>query len=129
MQESVKLTWISEGLNRFGYLTECPKYFWWISKGQLNWLECQKGFDFEKKEHRPLHGGEDNFRKKIAFIVACIFWMFFHHLCRVSVRNSSRVFGSSRNVPSMQLVMVEEPGFCTPLITIHMWLNGWWKEE
>lgn len=36
------------------------------------------------------------------------------------VRNSSRVFGSSRNTPSIVLVTVLLFIFCTPRITIHM---------
>lgn len=38
----------------------------------------------------------------------------------MSVRNSSRVFGSSRNTPSMVLVTVLLFIFCTPRITMHM---------
>ena len=43
---------------------------------------------------------------------------------RVRVRNSSRLFGSSRNTPSMQLVTVFAPGFWTPLMTMHMCLES-----
>lgn len=39
------------------------------------------------------------------------------------VRNSSRVFGSSRNTPSMVLVTVLLFIFCTPRITMHMCLG------
>lgn len=40
------------------------------------------------------------------------------------VRNSSRVFGSSRNTPSIVLVTVLLFIFCTPRITIHMCLQN-----
>ena len=36
------------------------------------------------------------------------------------VRNSSRVLGSSRNTPSMQLVVVVALIFCTPRMTMHL---------
>lgn len=45
------------------------------------------------------------------------------------VRNSSRVLGSSRNTPSMVLVTVLLFIFCTPLITMHMWLHAGRREE
>lgn len=38
------------------------------------------------------------------------------------MRNSSRVFGSSRNRPNIDEVTVMLPGFSTPLIVMHMWL-------
>lgn len=40
------------------------------------------------------------------------------------VRNSSLVFGSSRNTPSMVLVTVLLFIFCTPRITMHMCLQN-----
>ena len=39
------------------------------------------------------------------------------------VRNSSRVFCWVRKQPSMHEVVVIEPGFCTPRIVMHKWLN------
>lgn len=41
----------------------------------------------------------------------------------MSVKNSSRVFGSSRNTPNIVLVTVLLFIFCTPRITIHMCLE------
>ena len=41
----------------------------------------------------------------------------------MSVRNSSRVFCCVRKQPSMHEVVVIEPGFCTPRIVMHKWLN------
>lgn len=41
---------------------------------------------------------------------------------RTNVRNSSRVFGSSRKPPSIADVTVLALIFCTPRITIHMCL-------
>ena len=38
-------------------------------------------------------------------------------------KNSSRVFGSSRNLPIIDEVTVKLPGFWTPLIVMHMWLG------
>ena len=40
-----------------------------------------------------------------------------------SVRNSSRVFCCVRKQPSIHEVVVIEPGFCTPRIVMHKWLN------
>lgn len=40
----------------------------------------------------------------------------------MSVRNSSRVFCCVRKQPSIQEVVVIEPGFCTPRIVMHKWL-------
>ena len=42
-----------------------------------------------------------------------------NHLLLSNVKNSSRVFALDRIAPSMQLVVVEEAVFSTPLITIH----------
>ena len=39
-------------------------------------------------------------------------------------RNSSRVFAWSRKQPSMQLVIVVAPGFCTPRMAMHMCLRS-----
>jgi len=41
----------------------------------------------------------------------------------MSVKNSSRVFGSSRNTPNIVLVTVLLFIFCTPRITIHICLE------
>lgn len=41
----------------------------------------------------------------------------------IRARNSSRAFGSSLNTPSMALVTVRLFIFCTPRMTIHMWLQ------
>lgn len=46
-----------------------------------------------------------------------------HFQLLMSVRNSSRVFGSSRNTPNIVLVTVLLFIFCTPRITIHMCLG------
>lgn len=48
---------------------------------------------------------------------------------RISVRNSSLVLGSSRKTPSMVLVTVLLFIFCTPRITMHMWLSESNREE
>ena len=40
---------------------------------------------------------------------------------RTSSRNSARVRGSLRKVPSMHDVISCPPGFCTPLISMHRW--------
>ena len=45
------------------------------------------------------------------------------HWVRTKVRNSSRVLGSSRNVPNMDEVTVLLLVFCTPRITMHMCLQ------
>ena len=42
----------------------------------------------------------------------------------MSVRNSSRVFCCVRKQPSMHEVVVIEPGFCTPRIVMHKWLDA-----
>ena len=42
---------------------------------------------------------------------------------RTNVRNSSRVFESSRKPPNMAEVTVLALIFCTPLITLHMCLS------
>ena len=42
---------------------------------------------------------------------------------RTNVRNSSRVFGSSRKPPNMAEVTVLALIFCTPLMTMHMCLS------
>ena len=44
------------------------------------------------------------------------------HLSLVRVRNSFLVLGSSLKPPSMHEVTVLELIFCTPLMTMHMWL-------
>lgn len=41
-----------------------------------------------------------------------------------SDRNSSRVFALDRIHPSIQLVVVVAPVFCTPLMTMHKWLDS-----
>ncbi len=41
-------------------------------------------------------------------------------LWRIKFINSSRVLASSANTPRIALVTVQEPGFCTPRITIHI---------
>ena len=45
-----------------------------------------------------------------------------HHHQRINVKNSSRVFGLSRNSPNIQLVIVLLLIFCTPRIIIHICL-------
>lgn len=42
----------------------------------------------------------------------------------INERNSSLVFAWSRKQPSMQLVIVVAPGFCTPRIAMHMCLRS-----
>ena len=44
--------------------------------------------------------------------------------CLIRARNSSRVLGSSRKTPSIVLVKVRLFSFWTPLITMHMCLQG-----
>lgn len=41
------------------------------------------------------------------------------HLRFNRLKNSSRVFALDRMQPSIQLVVVVAPGFCTPLMTMH----------
>lgn len=48
----------------------------------------------------------------------------FHYLELIRFKNSSRVFWSSRNEPSIVDVMVLLLIFCTPLITMHMCLKS-----
>jgi hypothetical protein len=47
-----------------------------------------------------------------------IFLLF--HLLPNKLKNSSLVFARFRIAPSIQLVVVTAPGFCTPRITMHM---------
>lgn len=47
----------------------------------------------------------------------------------MSVKNSSRVFGSSRNTPNIVLVTVLLFIFCTPRITIHICLEEMREES
>lgn len=47
-----------------------------------------------------------------------------NHLLLTRFKNSSRVFALDRMQPSMQLVVVVAPVFCTPLITMHKWLDS-----
>ena len=47
-----------------------------------------------------------------------------HRPIPIRFKNSSLVFALLRMHPNMQLVTVVAPGFCTPRITMHRWLDS-----
>lgn len=90
-------------------------HLWLVLKSFL-WSEgnkCDKGNESDSHTHTQVEVMSGNRRKKEPRPPQLL----------ISVRNSSRVFGSSLKTPNMVLVTVLLFIFWTPRITMHMWLR------
>lgn len=94
-------------------------------------LRNQNKMKYSKLEKNAHTQNKEKKNKHLGYIFVFCFHgqLSIHHHQRINVKNSSRVFGLSRNSPNIQLVIVLLLIFCTPRIIIHICLLFFFKEK